>query len=319
MRDENMSKAGKRIMAKREADSAQNRTSQSEITSSLPESIPTPDCPTDVPGMQTEGSGSNTPSPHTEADPTPSSGVTPNGVSVKIENPWYSDEQREEARARNAKIEEELRKKPLPSITQEFDCDYDAGTPYVPRIDLDDFVAGEPLKPGPLTMEDAYELGKLTVENFAPPTGQPKTDNPALHVSMAQDSEGKFPKFVNPPEGRDRDELISALKKAKEKTVFMPPESMPTLEEANEECRKLGLFDTHEEDPTEVAFNEADPNAEHGIAYWMEKETSDGETPDMAQVHEGAAQGGGAEAGLGDEECSSDGSGDCQDDAEQVG
>lgn len=277
-----MSKAGKKIMAKREADFAQSQTSPSE------DAVETDEMRAAVEKSRNVGCI------HTIMDEFGDVPRVFESTPSATPSPWYD--------------ENEKRPVPVREIAQELDVDYDAGTPYVPRIDLDDFVAGEPLKPGPLTMEDAYELGKLTVENFAPPTGQPKTDNPALHVSMAQDSEGKFPKFVNPPEGRDRDELISALKK-----------SMLTLEEANEECRKLGLFDTHEEDPTEVAFNEADPNAEHGIAYWMEKETSDGETPDMAQVHEGAAQGGGAEAGLGDEECSSDGSGDCQDDAEQVG
>ena len=279
---ENMSKAGKKIMAKREADFAQSQTSPSE------DAVETDEMRAAVEKSRNVGCI------HTIMDEFGDVPRVFESTPSATPSPRYD--------------ENEKRQVPVREIAQELDVDYNAGTPYVPRIDLDDFVAGEPLKPGPLTMEVAYELGKLTVENFAPPTGQPKTDNPALHVSMAQDSEGKFPKFVNPPEGRDRDELISALKK-----------SMLTLEEANEECRKLGLFDTHEEDPTEVAFNEADPNAEHGIAYWMEKETSDGETPDMAQVHEGAAQGGGAEAGLGDEECSSDGSGDCQDDAEQVG
>jgi len=278
-----MSKAGKKIMAKREADFAQSQTSPSE------DAVETDEMRAAVEKSRNVGCI------HTIMDEFGDVPRVFESTPSATPSPWYD--------------ENEKRQVPVREIAQELDVDYDAGTPYVPRIDLDDFVAGEPLKPGPLTMENAYELGKLTVENFALPTGQPKTDNPALHVSMAQDSEGKFPKFVNPPEGRDRDELISALKKAKEKTVFIPPRQPDP-----DVCDCCG-----EEDLTEVAFNEADPNAEHGIAYWMEKETSDGETPDMAQVHEGAAQGGGAEAGLGDEECSSDGPGDCQDDAEQVG
>jgi hypothetical protein len=196
-----MSKAGKKIMDKRERDFA-----QSQISSSLPPSIPKPGSQKDVRVTKLEEFGRSTPPPSIPADLTPSFEFTIKDVPIKYE-PLMGD-----------------------------------GEAIV--VHKGDVVAK--LNPGPLTMDDAFELSSVASEH--------------LH----------FPSFAGNDCEFTEEEIKEKLRKAAEETVSNPP----------------------------------GPELSHGE-----------EEAELAEAHEGRAQGSGAEAGRGDEDGGSEESGDCQEHA----
>jgi hypothetical protein len=195
---EKMSKAGKKIMDKRQRDFLQSQIPpilpqsilhkrqrdflQSQISSSLPQSILRPDSPKAVRVTRKEESGSPAPSLPSNEDPTPSSEITINGVPIKYD-PLVEDGKA--IVVHNGDIVASLKlatgddeavvigteeMRAAVEKSRDVGCTRilnfsDELAPAFEPVKLEDFVAEE-VKPGPLTMEDAIELGDLAGESI---------------------------------------------------------------------------------------------------------------------------------------------------------
>lgn len=299
-----MSKAGKKIMEKREREACESR-----ISSSLPPSIPRPDYPKAVRVTPKEESGSNTGATQSEKADTPSSEITIKGVPIvyepllgddevlmvphstpSVEPKAYNEMRKMKGERRTAEIydefspanygdpktdelvvnnqswftEEQIKHaKASQQIRTELGGNVEAlaGKPSVEAVDLDKWVDdGGAIPPGPLTVEDAHELGKMTHDTLVEKSRQ---------VGCS-----RFPSFEGSDTEYTEEEIKAKLRKAAEETVFISP--------------------------------------------GPEKTDGEEETPELAEVHEGTTQGSGTEAGQRDEEGSPHGSRDCEHDTEQV-
>lgn len=348
-----MSKAGKKIMKKREREAMESR-----ISSSLPPSILRPDYPKASRVTQTEDSGSSNGATPEKEDDTPSSTVTIKGVPVVFE-PTLEDSEaivippgtrlRDDGKGLESIVEgrtpEECTRvfesTPTgPSIYQEMmeanagNLDalkgekreaiiMDEGPIKSPWYDAD---GGKAPEPGTIRQELDMDYGKPAVEKVdldkwiddggtvGVDPGAPEGDTSATVIVEKTRQVGR---------GLTMEDAIE-LGSVAGKSLREPSERVKRALNVSLAADDNGNFPSFVGNDCEYTEEEIKAKLRKAadetvfIAPGPEKTDGEEEAPELAEVHEGTAQGGGTEAGQRDEEASLHGSGDSGEDAEQL-